>query len=241
MRNDKRKNDELRPIKIIMDFIKHAEGSCLIEMGNTKVICTASVEEKVPPFLKGAGQGWITAEYGMIPRSTHTRNPRESSAKGGVKGRTHEIQRLIGRSLRAVCDLKALGERSILLDCDVIEADGGTRTAAINGAMIALVRAVHNLKTKNIIKENPIQDFVSAVSVGIVQGEELLDLNYAEDSTAYVDANIVMTGSGKFVEIQGTAEGMPFSKSAFDKLIKLAETGIKEIFAVQKKILKDEM
>jgi len=238
MRNDKRKNDELRDIKITTDFIKHAEGSCLIEMGATKVICTATVEEKVPPFLRGNGQGWVTAEYAMLPRATNTRSQRETK---GVKGRTHEIQRLIGRSLRAICDLKLLGERSILIDCDVIQADGGTRTASINGAMIALTQAVYKLRQANTIKENPIQDFVGAISVGIVQGEEMLDLNYAEDSTAYVDANIVMTGKGKFVEIQGTAEGVPFSKSALDKLIKLAEGGIAEIFKVQKKILHEEI
>lgn len=238
MRNDKRANDELRHIKITPNFIKHAEGSCLIEMGATKVICTASVEEKVPPFLRNSGQGWVTAEYAMLPRSTDTRTQRETK---GVKGRTYEIQRLIGRSLRAICDLKLLGERSILIDCDVIQADGGTRCASINGATIALVQAVNKLKEQNIIKENPIQDFLGAISVGIVQGEEVLDLNYKEDSTAYVDANVVMTGKGKFVEIQGTAEGQPFSKSSLDKLIKLAEEGIKEIFKLQKKILADEI
>lgn len=238
MRNDKRKNDELRNIKITPGFIKHAEGSCLIEMGSTKVICTATVEEKVPPFLRGCSQGWVTAEYAMLPRSTNTRTQRETK---GAKGRTYEIQRLIGRSLRAICDLKLLGERSILIDCDVIQADGGTRTASINGAMIALAQAVYKLQQANIIKENPLQDFVGAISVGIVQGEEMLDLNYAEDSTAYVDANVVMTGKGKFVEVQGTAEGQPFSKSALDKLIKLAEDGIGEIFKIQKKILHEEI
>ncbi|MFH1452426.1 MAG: ribonuclease PH [Armatimonadota bacterium] len=240
MRNDKRKNSELRPVKITTDYIKHAEGSCLIEMGETKVICTASVEEKVPPFLRGSGKGWVTAEYGMLPRSTNTRNMRETG-KSGVKGRTSEIQRLIGRSLRAICDLSLLGERQIILDCDVIQADGGTRCASINGAMVALALAVNKLKEDRIIKENPIQDFVGAISVGISQSDELLDLNYQEDSMACVDFNVVMTNKGKFVEVQGTAEGAPFNKTALDKLLKMAEKGIHEVFEHHKKALKEEL
>jgi len=230
-RNDGRKNDELRPVKITVDYIKHAEGSCLIEFGDTKVICTASVEEKVPPFLKGTGQGWITAEYSMLPRATAQRTIRES-AKGRLTGRTQEIQRLIGRSVRSAVDLNLLGEITIWIDCDVIQADGGTRTASITGAFVALYKAL-----ERIDKLSAIRNFVAAVSVGIVNGEFLLDLNYEEDSMAEVDMNIVMNDNEEFVELQGTAEGMPFSKEALDKLILLGEKGIKELIKKQKEAL----
>lgn len=230
-RNDGRKNDELRPVKITVDYIKHAEGSCLIEFGDTKVICTASVEEKVPPFLKGTGQGSITAEYSMLPRATAQRTIRES-AKGRLTGRTQEIQRLIGRSVRSAVDLNLLGEITIWIDCDVIQADGGTRTASITGAFVALYKAL-----ERIDKLSAIRNFVAAVSVGIVNGEFLLDLNYEEDSMAEVDMNIVMNDNEEFVELQGTAEGMPFSKEALDKLILLGEKGIKELIKKQKEAL----
>jgi len=231
IRSDGRKPDELREVKITLDYIKHAEGSCLIEFGDTKVICTASVEEKVPPFLKGTGQGWITAEYAMIPRATVQRTVRES-AKGRLSGRTQEIQRLIGRSLRSSVDLLALGEITLWIDCDVIQADGGTRTASITGAFVALYRAL-----QKIDKLSAVKNFVAAVSVGIVDGEYLLDLNYEEDSIAEVDMNIVMNDNGDFIEIQGTAEGRPFSKSDLDKLLALGETGIKQLFEKQKRAL----
>jgi ribonuclease PH len=230
-RNDGRKNDELRPVKITVDYMKHAEGSCLIEFGDTKVICTASVEEKVPPFLKGTGQGWITAEYSMLPRATAQRTIRES-AKGRLTGRTQEIQRLIGRSVRSAVDLNLLGEITVWIDCDVIQADGGTRTASITGAFVALYKALEKMDKLSAIK-----NFVAAVSVGIVDGEFLLDLNYEEDSMAEVDMNIVMNDRGEFVELQGTAEGMPFSKEALDKLILLGEKGIKELISKQKEVL----
>lgn len=228
MRPDGRKNDELRKIKIQKNFIKNADGSVLIELGNTRVICTASIENKVPPFLKDQKKGWITAEYGMLPRSTPVRMLRESTA-GRVGGRTHEIQRLIGRSLRAVIDLEKIGERTIWIDCDVIEADGGTRTASITGGYIALKEAISKAISVGMISENPLKDSIAAVSVGIVSGEPRLDLCYAEDSQAEVDMNVVMTGSGKFVEIQGTAEILPFSKENLLQLIALAEKGIREI------------
>jgi len=231
MRPDGRKNDELRPIKIEKNFIKNADGSVLIELGNTRVICTASIENKVPPFLKDQKKGWITAEYGMLPRSTPVRMLRESTA-GRVGGRTHEIQRLIGRTLRAVVDLEKLGERTIWIDCDVIEADGGTRTASITGGYIALVEAVKKAMNAGMITENPIKDSIAAISVGIVLGEPRLDLCYAEDSQAEVDMNIVMTGSGKFIEIQGTAEILPFSKENLFQLLSLAEKGIREIIRI---------
>ncbi|ACI20516.1 MULTISPECIES: ribonuclease PH [Thermodesulfovibrio] len=231
MRPDGRKNDELRPIKIEKNFIKNADGSVLIELGNTRVICTASIENKVPPFLKDQKKGWITAEYGMLPRSTPVRMLRESTS-GRVGGRTHEIQRLIGRTLRAVVDLEKLGERTIWIDCDVIEADGGTRTASITGGYIALVEAVKKAMNAGMITENPIKDSIAAISVGIVLGEPRLDLCYAEDSQAEVDMNIVMTGSGKFIEIQGTAEIYPFSKENLLQLLSLAEKGIREIIRV---------
>ncbi|MEO2068192.1 MAG: ribonuclease PH [Desulfurobacteriaceae bacterium] len=231
IRNDGRRDDELRPVKITVDYIKHAEGSCLIEFGDTKVICTASVEEKVPPFLKGTGQGWITAEYSMLPRATAQRTVRES-AKGRLTGRTQEIQRLIGRSVRSAVDLNLLGEITVWIDCDVIQADGGTRTASITGAFVALYKAL-----EKIDKLSAIKNFVAAVSVGIVNGEFLLDLNYEEDSMAEVDMNIVMNDNEEFVELQGTAEGMPFSKEALDRLILLGEKGIKELIKKQKEVL----
>lgn len=231
MRPDGRKNDELRPIKIEKNFIKNADGSVLIEIGNTRVICTASIENKVPPFLKDQKKGWITAEYGMLPRSTPVRMIRESTA-GRVGGRTHEIQRLIGRALRAVVDLEKLGERTIWIDCDVIEADGGTRTASITGGYVALVEALKQAIKAGMISENPIKDSIAAVSVGVVSGEPRLDLCYVEDSQAEVDMNVVMTGSGKFVEIQGTAEIFPFSKERLLQLLSLAEKGIKEIIRI---------
>lgn len=235
MRLDGRLNDKLRNIKITRNFIKYAEGSALIEMGNTKVICTASVEERVPPFLKNTGQGWVTAEYGMLPRSSPTRIQRESY--GRPAGRTQEIQRIIGRALRAVTDLKVFGERTITIDCDVIQADGGTRTASISGGFIALVDAFTYLKKGGMLTRWPIYDFVAAVSVGIRKEELLLDLSYEEDYKADVDMNLIMTGEGKIVEIQGTAEGEPFSKEQMDKLIALGEKGIKEIISIQKEIL----
>jgi len=231
IRVDGRKPDQLRKVKITLDYIKHAEGSCLIEFGDTKVICTASVEEKVPPFLKGTGQGWITAEYSMLPRATLQRTVRES-AKGKLTGRTQEIQRLIGRSLRCAVDLTLLGEVTLWIDCDVIQADGGTRTASITGAFVALYRALEKIE-----KLSALRNFVAAVSVGVVNGEILLDLNYQEDSMAEVDMNVVMTESGKFVEIQGTAEGEPFDKTTLNDMLSLAEKGIKELIDIQKRTL----
>ena len=235
-REDGRSNDEIRPVKITRGYIKYAEGSCLIEIGDTRVICTASVEEKVPPFLKGSGTGWVTAEYGMLPRSCRTRNVREA-AKGQLGGRTQEIQRLVGRSLRSVFDMKVIGEQTIWMDCDVIQADGGTRTASITGAFVALAEASDWLIKEKLVKKNPITDLVAAVSVGIVGGEDMLDLQYTEDSVAAVDMNVAMTGSGKFVEIQGTAEGMPFSREKFNKLLDLGQKGIAELFAIQRSVL----
>ncbi|MDH7482791.1 MAG: ribonuclease PH [Armatimonadota bacterium] len=235
-REDGRANDEIRPVKITRGYIQYAEGSCLIEIGNTRVICTASVEEKVPPFLKGSGTGWVTAEYGMLPRSCRTRNVRDIS-RGQLAGRTMEIQRLVGRALRSVVDLKGLGERTVWMDCDVIQADGGTRTASVTGAYVALVEAVDWLKREQLIKTSIITDQLAAISVGIVGGEELLDLNYSEDSIAAVDLNLAMTASGKIVEVQGTAEGMPFSRQKLGKLLDLAEKGIKELFEIQKSVL----
>jgi ribonuclease PH len=226
--------EALRPVKMIRNYLKHAEGSVLIEMGETKVICTASVEEKVPPFLRNTGKGWVTAEYSMLPRSTNTRTPRET---GKGSGRTFEIQRLIGRSLRSVTDLTAFGERTIWIDCDVIQADGGTRTASITGAYVALVDAFQKLVEKGLIKKIPVHNSVAAVSVGKVDGWILLDLNYAEDSRAEVDMNVVMTGSGEFIEVQGTAENAAFSKKEMDALIRIAEKGIKKMTAYQKRSL----
>jgi ribonuclease PH len=226
----------LRPVKITRHYIKHAEGSVLIEMGDTKVICSASVEERVPPFLRNTGKGWITAEYGMLPRSTHTRSSRESST-GRASGRTFEIQRLIGRSLRSVVDLTAFGERTIWIDCDVIQADGGTRTASITGAYVAMVDAFQKMVRDRQIEAVPTQDSVAAVSVGKVEGQIVLDLNYEEDSGAEVDMNVVMTGRGGFVEIQGTAEAAVFSKQEMDALIRVARRGIRELTRLQKKAL----
>ncbi len=233
-RSDGRGLKSLRPVKITRNYLKHAEGSVLIEIGETKVICSASVEERVPPFLRNTGKGWVTAEYAMLPRSTNTRTPRE---RGGGNGRAFEIQRLIGRSLRSVTDLGAFGERTVWIDCDVIQADGGTRTASITGAYVALVDAFRKLVHLGIIEEVPVKSSVAAVSVGKVEGEVLLDLNYEEDSKAEVDMNVVMTGEGKFVEIQGTAEGDVFTKKEMDGLIKIAQNGIKSLSRIQKKSL----
>jgi ribonuclease PH len=237
MRLDGRQTNQLRPVTITTGINKHAEGSVLIEVGDTKVICTASVEERVPPFMKGQGKGWITAEYAMLPRATHSRNIREA-AKGKLTGRTMEIQRLIGRALRSVVDLKALGERTITLDCDVIQADGGTRTTSITGAFVALAIAVHKLVENNAkFDKYPITDFLASVSVGVIQERALLDLNYEEDSKAKVDMNVVMTGSGKFVEVQGTGEEAPFTREELNQLLALGEEGISELIVKQKEVL----
>ena len=236
MRPSKRNPDQLRNIVITRNYTKHAEGSVLIECGDTKVICTASIDEKVPPFLRGKGQGWTTAEYGMLPRSTNTRIDREA-ARGKQTGRTQEIQRLIGRSLRAVVDLKALGERTIQIDCDVIQADGGTRTASITGAYVALHDAVSFLLEAGKLMASPLRDFVAAVSVGVYQGVPVLDLDYVEDSDCDTDMNIVMTGSGGFVEVQGTAEGAPFSRAEMDAMLDLGQSGIAQLVAKQKAAL----
>jgi len=235
-RLDGRKNNEIRPVTITPGFIKFPEGSILIEMGQTKVICNATIEEKVPNWLKGQEQGWITAEYSMLPRATEQRNQREST-KGKISGRTHEIQRLIGRAMRSVVDLKALGERTIWLDCDVIQADGGTRTAAITGSFIALVQALIRLKENKVLTKIPVTDWLAAISVGKVQGQVLLDLAYAEDCTAEVDMNIVMNGKGQFVEVQGTAESYPFTRSELEQMLALGEKGIRELIEIQKGIL----
>ena len=235
-RSFNRTTDQLRPVVITRHYTKHAEGSVLIAMGDTRVLCTASIEERVPPHKKGSGEGWVTAEYGMLPRSTNTRSDREA-ARGKQSGRTQEIQRLIGRSLRCVVDLKKLGERQITLDCDVLQADGGTRCASITGAFVALHDAVSVLMKKGLLNETPITDFIAAISVGIGTEGPLLDLDYIEDSTGETDMNVVMTGAGKFVEIQGTAEGVPFSRSDMDALIGLAERGISALIAEQRKVL----
>lgn len=235
-RVDGRANDEIRPITITRNFNKYAEGSVLIEAGDTKVICTATVDEKVPPFLRGKGQGWITAEYSMLPRATEVRNVRETLRPNG---RTMEIQRLIGRALRSVVDLSAIGERTIWLDCDVIQADGGTRTAAITGAFIALADAIKFLKENNTIQTNPINNYVAAISTGIVDGEKLLDLKFEEDSHAQVDMNVVMTDTGQIVEIQGTGEAFPFTRQDMNDLMDLAFKGISELIQIQKKLLLD--
>jgi ribonuclease PH len=228
--------DQLRPVRFQRRYTRHAEGSVLVEMGYTQVLCTASVEEKVPPFLKGKGQGWVTAEYGMLPRATNTRGSREA-ATGKQSGRTQEIQRLIGRSLRTVVDLGKLGERQITIDCDVLQADGGTRCASITGATVALADAVAWLRDKGVIAADPIRDFVAAVSVGIVQGTPVLDLDYAEDSTCETDMNVVVTGSGGFVEIQGTAEKAPFTSAQLSRLLELASAGISQLISLQRKAL----
>ncbi len=236
IRSGARAADQLRPVRITRGYTIHAEGSVLIEFGNTKVLCTASVEEKVPPHKRGSGEGWVTAEYGMLPRATHTRSDREA-AKGKQSGRTQEIQRLIGRSLRAVFDLKRLGERTIQLDCDVLQADGGTRTAAITGAFVAAQDAVNGLLASGKITESPIVSAVAAISVGIVQGTPLLDLEYTEDSACDTDMNVVMTGAGHFVEVQGTAEGVAFSRAEMDSLLTLAEQGITTLMQLQQEAL----
>ena len=240
MRPDGRKNNEIRPVKIQRNFLETAEGSVLISMGNTRVICTASIEDRVPPFLKDQKRGWITAEYSMLPRATHSRTMRES-VSGKVSGRTHEIQRLIGRALRSVVDLSGLGERTIWLDCDVLQADGGTRTASITGAFLCLSDALKYAVRNGLIEKIPLKDYLAAISVGIVKGEPVIDLCYSEDFAAEVDMNVVMTGSGKFVEIQGTAEGMPFSKSALDSLLKLADEGINHLIGIQKQFIEGEL
>jgi len=236
MRPSKRKASQLRDVRITRRFTRHAEGSVLIEMGDTQVLCTASIEESVPGFLRGKGQGWVTAEYGMLPRATHTRSSREA-AKGKQTGRTQEIQRLIGRALRAVVDLKALGERQITLDCDVLQADGGTRCASITGAWIALWDACEQLVANGKLAENPVRDHIAAVSVGIFAGTPVLDLDYPEDSDCDTDMNVVMTGSGGIVEIQGTAEGAPFTRAQMTALVDLAEAGIGQLIAAQKEAL----
>ena len=238
-RTDARAANALRPIRITRNYTIHAEGSVLIEFGGTRVLCTASVEEKVPGHKKGSGEGWVTAEYGMLPRATHTRNDREA-ARGKQSGRTQEIQRLIGRSLRSVFDLKKLGERTIYLDCDVLQADGGTRTASITGAFIAAQDAVSKLLAEGKLAQTPILDHVAAVSVGIVQGVPVLDLDYPEDSACDTDMNVVMTGAGRFVEVQGTAEGAAFSRQEMDALLGLAENGIRELVALQQRSLSNE-
>mgnify|MGYP001289176386 CR=1 FL=1 len=233
MRSDGRLDEQLRPTRITPNYLMHAEGSVLVESGNTKVICTASVEDRVPPFRRNSGKGWVTAEYGMLPRATTTRNQREASS-GRVGGRTQEIQRLIGRSLRAVTRMEDLGERTITLDCDVIQADGGTRTASITGAFVALVMAVQKMREQNMIKTMPVQDYVAATSVGIVEGMPMLDLAYIEDSKADVDMNIVKTGAGQYIELQGTAEAMPFGREALNRLLDLGDTGIRQLIALQR-------
>ena len=236
MRIDGRGLDKIRKVQITRNFNRYAEGSCLIELGNTKVICTASVEESVPPFLKGSGTGWVTAEYGMLPRSCATRIQR-----GKDSGRTYEIQRLVGRSLRTITDMKSLGERSIWIDCDVIQADGGTRTASITGSFVALADALNKVKKNGLLNKIPVKDFVAATSVGIVNGSLMLDLAYEEDSQAEVDMNIVMTGSGDFIEIQGTAERKPFDKSKMDSMLALAKKGIEDLVDIQRSLLRDTL
>ncbi|CAL96579.1 ribonuclease PH [Azoarcus olearius] len=236
MRPSQRQANELRPVRLTRRYTRHAEGSVLVEFGDTRVLCTASVEEAVPPFLKGKGRGWVTAEYGMLPRATHTRSAREA-AKGKQTGRTQEIQRLIGRSLRAVVDLAALGERQVVIDCDVLQADGGTRTASITGAYVALHDALEGLVAAGKLAANPMTDFVAAISVGIVDGVPVLDLDYTEDSGCDTDMNVVMTGSGGIIEVQGTAEGTPFSRTELNALIDLAEAGIGRLVELQKAAL----
>ncbi|MGE5094659.1 MAG: ribonuclease PH [Betaproteobacteria bacterium] len=236
MRSFDRSPSQLRPVKFHRGFTEHAEGSVLVEMGHTRVLCTASVEEKVPPFLKGKGGGWVTAEYGMLPRATHTRGTREAAA-GKQSGRTQEIQRLIGRSLRAATNLALLGERQVTIDCDVLQADGGTRCASITGAMVALADAIAKLRAQGLVAADPIRDFVAAVSVGIVDGVPVLDLDYAEDSACGTDMNVVMTGDGHFVEVQGTAEGQPFTRDEMSKLLDLATAGIRDLVRLQREAL----
>jgi ribonuclease PH len=235
-RRDGRAPGDLRPVSLTRQFLRHAEGSVLIEVGDTRVICTASVEERVPPFLRGAGQGWVTAEYGMLPRATATRTPRETGRTGG---RTHEIQRLVGRSLRAVVEMTRLGERTIYIDCDVIQADGGTRTAAITGGFVALADCLQTLREAGRLPHDPLRDRVAATSVGLVAGTAVLDLDYSEDSTAAVDMNVVMTGAGRFVELQGTAEQTPFDTAELERLLALARLGIGRLLDLQRRILAD--
>ena len=237
-RLDGRQPSELRPTRITPAFTMHAEGSVLIEAGRTQVICTASIEDRVPSFLRNTGKGWVTAEYGMLPRATSTRTQREATA-GKVGGRTQEIQRLIGRSLRSVTRLPELGERTIWIDCDVIQADGGTRTAAITGGFVALVLALKHMRTKGMLRTLPVSDFVAATSVGVVRGTPMLDLAYEEDSNADVDMNVVKTGDGRFIEVQGTAEGLPFEREALDALLGLADAGIQELIAIQRSVVGD--
>lgn len=236
MRLDQRTQDQLRPITFTRQYTRYAEGAVLVEFGNTKVLCTASVDNSVPRFLKGTGQGWVTAEYGMLPRSTHTRNDREA-ARGKQSGRTQEIQRLIGRSLRAMVDLKKLGENTITIDCDVIQADGGTRTAAITGGAIALVDALTALQAQKKLKADPLKGLVAAISVGMYQGEALLDLCYEEDSKCETDLNVVMTQTGEFIELQGTAESKPFTRAQCNDMLALASSGIQELITLQQKAL----
>ena len=233
MRADNRLAEQLRPSRITPNYLVHAEGSVLVEAGRTKVICTASVEDRVPLFRRNSGKGWLTAEYGMLPRATSTRTQREASA-GRVGGRTQEIQRLIGRSLRAVTRMEELGERTITLDCDVIQADGGTRTASITGAFVALVLALQQLRERDVLRTMPVSDYVAATSVGIVDGEPMLDLAYTEDSQADVDMNVVKTGGGLYIEVQGTAEALPFGREALNRLLDLADTGIRQLVALQR-------
>lgn len=235
-RPNDRLNDQMRPVRMIPGFIKNPDGSVLMEAGDTRVICSAMIEDRVPPFLKGTGSGWVTAEYCLLPSSTQTRTQRESS-KGKISGRTSEIQRLIGRALRAVVDLDKLGEKTIWIDCDVIQADGGTRTASITGSFVALYLALKKMKEAGEFEEIPVKDYVAAISVGIVDGEKVLDLEYVEDSRADVDMNVVMTGKGEFVEIQGTAEGNPFSRDELDSLLEIAGRGIQELIMLQKSII----
>jgi ribonuclease PH len=236
MRADGRLAEQLRPTRLTPNYLIHAEGSVLVEAGQTKVICTASVEDRVPPFRRNTGKGWVTAEYGMLPRATNTRSQREST-KGKVGGRTQEIQRLIGRSLRTVTRLEALGERTITLDCDVIQADGGTRTASITGAFVALVLALDKMRERQVIRTMPVQDYVAATSVGIVEGEPMLDLAYSEDSKADVDMNIVKTGSEQYIELQGTAEAVPFGREGLNRLLDLGDIGIRQLIALQREFV----
>jgi ribonuclease PH len=235
-RTDGRANDQLRPVRLTVDYLRYAEGSALIEFGDTRVLCAVSVEESVPAWLVGRGQGWLTAEYAMLPRAGTTRSKRES-ATGRPTGRSQEIQRLIGRSLRAAIDLRALGERTIAIDCDVIQADGGTRTAAITGAWVALARACRALRARGVLATDPIRRGIAAISVGIVEGQPLLDLNYAEDSHAEVDANVVMTDAGEYIEVQGTAEGKPYTRAHLDTMLTLADKGIRQLIALQREHL----
>ena len=240
MRPDGRQPNQMRPVTITRDFLRHAEGSVLIEVGETKVVCAASVEDRVPPFLRDTGQGWVTAEYGMLPRATKTRTTRDATS-GRPNGRTFEIQRLVGRSLRGVTDLTVLGPRTIWIDCDVIQADGGTRTTAITGAYIALADALQYLRKNGLIPSLPLKDFLAATSVGVVDGQVVLDLCYAEDSVAEVDMNVVMTGAGKYVEVQGTAEDAPFDRPQLDAMIAVASAGIQDLVALQRRLLAERL